>query len=209
MSHLAVLKALSQLAERIDHLQVQMGNGRNLPTDSSDLSGQLKKLAREQYKANTLAEQQATRQQTALDLLQEHLAAQATQQAEAERRARLDLVNALLPVLDGIERGIESGVKQVKLLHHASPTAAQVLVGWLQGQRLLRERLLTLLAAEGVTPLPSIGHPFDPEYQVAISTTSRPDRPDGDVIAEEQRGYRAGDAILRYAHVIVNKHTEV
>jgi molecular chaperone GrpE (heat shock protein) len=44
----------------------------------------------------------------------------------------------LLPVIDNIEAGLQSGIAQVKRLHPTAPEAAQVLYGWLTGQRLLR-----------------------------------------------------------------------
>jgi len=73
----------------------------------------------------------------------------------------------------------------------------------LDGQRLLRDRLLALLEAEGIRPIPSIGQPFDPYRHVAVGTAKDDSLPEGQIVAEEQRGYAAGDQVLRYARVVV------
>ncbi|MBN1310064.1 MAG: nucleotide exchange factor GrpE [Anaerolineae bacterium] len=191
-----VYEVLSDLARRIE----AMGNG--------DASAEVKRLSREQYKANTLNEQQLEQTRKALEQSQQALDELKRQYEEQERRARLDVVTDLFPVLDSIESGVTSGAVQIKTLLSSSPEAAKTLAAWLNGQRLLRERLLALLASQGVRPLQAKNQAFDPDYHVAVKVVSNPSIPSGQVVAEERRGYISGETVLRYAEVVVNKTTE-
>jgi molecular chaperone GrpE len=83
-----------------------------------------------------------------------------------------------------------------------------MLAGWLDGLRLVRERLLAVLQAGGVTPIPAVGHPFDPYLHIAVGTTSQGDGVPGTIVAEERRGYRSPEGVLRYADVIVYRPQE-
>jgi len=167
------------------------------------LEKQLGKLGREQYKANALAEAQAERLQSTLETLQATIERQQSPQEEAVHKAKLGILEALLPVLDGLEAGLKSGGRHAYRLHQQGSPEAATLTAWLDGQRLLRDRLLALLEAEGIRPIPSIGQPFDPYRHVAVGTAKDDSLPEGQIVAEEQRGYAAGDQVLRYARVVV------
>jgi molecular chaperone GrpE len=167
------------------------------------LEKQLGKLGREQYKANTLAEAQTERLAAALESLQASLARQETAQEEAIRKARLSILEALLPILDGLEAGLKSGGRHAYRLHLQGSPEAAILTAWLDGQRLLRDRLLSILKTEGIQPILTVGQPFDPYRHVAVGTVTDESRTEGQITAEEQRGYAAGDQVLRYAEVVV------
>jgi molecular chaperone GrpE len=167
------------------------------------LEKQVGKLGREQYKANTLAQAQTERLEAALEALQAGLARQEAAQQEAAHKARLDVLGALLPVLDGLEAGLRSGGRHAYRLHRQGSPEAGTLTAWLDGQRLLRDRLLAILEAEGVKPIPTVGQPFDPYLHVAVGTVRDESRPDGQIVGEERRGYAAGEQVLRYAEVVV------
>ena len=76
-------------------------------------------------------------------------------------------------------------------------------IGWIEGIVLLDRKLRALLESEGVTPIDVIGRPFDPREHEAVAGIAAPDRPDGEVVAEIQRGYRVRDRVLRPALVAV------
>ena len=183
MSHLAILKTLTELARRLE-----------------DSEKQIKRLSKEQYKANTLTEAQSTQAQAMLDALKN------TNAAEIQR-ARIEMASSLLPVLDSTESGIRSGFSQIKALHATTPEAAQILSAWLEGQYLLRKRLLKILEAEGIERIPTVGQIFDPELHFAVKAVQDSNRANGIILAEERGGYRHNGAVLRYADVIVNKET--
>ena len=190
-----------QVWETVSDFLSQQGN---LMGDGlAALEKQLGKLGREQYKANALAEARAERLQSTLETLQATIERQQSAQEEAVRKAKLGILEALLPVLDGLEAGLKSGGRHAYRLHQQGSPEAATLIAWLDGQRLLRDRLLALLTAEGIRPIPALGQPFDPYRHVAVGTAKDDSLPEGQIVAEEQRGYAAGDQVLRYARVVV------
>lgn len=106
----ALEKQVATLAEQADHLQAQV----------EALSNQVGKLARTQFKANTLAESQEQKVAAALATLQEIVTRREARQDEGEiqrveqltrarAEARRALIVELLPVLDGVEAAYQSG----------------------------------------------------------------------------------------------------
>lgn len=193
---------------------------------------QLKKLNRSQFKANTLAESQAGRMDSALQALRDSLElhreelAQLQQTANARAaEARLQVVEAMLPVLDGIEQALDSGRSYLErqtaaagrkpglrerlaqaLGRRSSPDEAAPIEAWLSGLELVRERMLAVLANEGVHPILAVGQSFDPYRHVAVALadpTQYPDAAPGRVVEEQRRGYLAGQRVLRFAEVVV------
>ncbi len=142
---------------------------------------------------------------------------------------RLQMASELLPVLDGLEEALAAGRRLVEIQPPPPPanppraglfrwsaasappvptrsetTLREAVLGWLAGLELVRERMLEWLAAQEVTPLNTIGRPYDPQQQVAVEVVpTGPTCPPGTVVAEIRRGYRSGDQVLRYAEVIV------
>jgi molecular chaperone GrpE len=174
--------------------------------DLAKLEKELGKLGREQYKANALAQAQTERLEAALESLQSAMAQQEAARQEAAQKARLEVLKSLLPVLDGLEASLTSGGRHAYRLHQQGSPEAGTLIAWLDGQRLLRDRLLAILEERGVRPIPTVGHPFDPYRHVAVETVEDESLPDGHIVAEEHRGYSAGDQALRYAEVVVVKN---
>jgi len=101
------------------------------------------------------------------------------------------LLRKLLAVADDFDRALEAMPAELKG------------VGWIEGIVLLDRKLRQLLESEGVTPIEAIGRPFDPREHEAIASVPAPGRPDGEVVAELQRGYRVRDRVLRPAQVAV------
>ena len=116
--------------------------------------------------------------------------------SEQEREATLglaseSLIRKLLTVVDDFDRALE-----------AMPAAPEQ-VGWVEGVWLVERKLRALLESEGLTPIESIGKPFDPREHEAVVHQDTDEAPDGTVIAELQRGYRLRDRVLRPALVAV------
>jgi molecular chaperone GrpE len=113
-------------------------------------------------------------------------------QRERESAARVgkrQLVLALLDVMDDFERA----------LVYANTTPESVLTG----ARLIHQRLMDLLQAQGVVPYTSTGQPFDPALHEAVDVINTDQAPPGVVLNELSRGYRWGDEVLRPARVRV------
>ncbi len=101
------------------------------------------------------------------------------------------LLRKLLAVADDFDRALEAMPADLKG------------VGWIEGIVLLDRKLRALLESEGVTQIEAMGRPFDPREHEAIASVAAPGRPDGEVVAEIQRGYRVRDRVLRPAMVAI------
>jgi molecular chaperone GrpE (heat shock protein) len=84
----------------------------------------------------------------------------------------------------------------------------EVLAAWLEGLRLVRDRFLSLLAAEDIRPIPDIGQPFDPHLHVAVEAVPSNTAAPGQIVAVSSKGYRQGERVLRYSEVIVARERE-
>jgi molecular chaperone GrpE (heat shock protein) len=194
--------------------------------DISALNQEVRKLGKAQFKANLLAEQQASRWERAIAAVEETQAqhAQLLEAISAEQvaPARHELLEAIMPALDGLENAIASGQSYLDKRDKASafpglspaqtalvsPMDRKMLAAWLDGLRLVRDRLLAVLEVGEVTPIPTVGRPFDPYLHVAVGTTSEGNGTSGIIVAEERRGYRSPAGVLRYAEVIVYRQEE-
>jgi len=110
--------------------------------------------------------------------------------------ARLDTKNKvlkeMLPVVDNLERAIE---------HAGSDPAQKPIV---EGVQLVLRQFQTAFERLDITAVDAMGQAFDPNLHEAISQQES-DQPPGTVIQVLQRGYRAGDRLLRPALVVVAK----
>lgn len=101
------------------------------------------------------------------------------------------LLRKLLAVADDFDRALDAMPPDLKG------------VGWIEGIVLLDRKLRAVLESEGVTPIEAIGRAFDPREHEAIASVPATGRPDGEVVAEIQRGYRVRERVLRPALVAV------
>jgi molecular chaperone GrpE (heat shock protein) len=97
--------------------------------------------------------------------------------------------------------------------HPARPAETlprEAVASWLQGLSFVQDRLLSILAAEGIYPIDAEGEQFDPHQHVAVeSAPVTGGLAPGSIVRELRRGYRLGDgAVLRYAEVVVAHDTE-
>ena len=112
------------------------------------------------------------------------------EQSETIQRANVDLIGKLLPVVDNFHRVIESAPDDVD-------------DAWLQGIKLTLQQLDELLVSQGVSPIESIGTPFDPSLHEAIGHEESNEQPEDTVVSEVRKGYRLHDRVVRPALVRV------
>jgi len=112
------------------------------------------------------------------------------EQTETVQQANADLIERLLPVVDNFHRVIESA-------------PAEVDDAWLKGIKLTLQQLDELLASQGVSPIESVGTPFDPSLHEAIGHEESDEHPEDTVVSEVRRGYRLHDRVVRPALVRV------
>jgi molecular chaperone GrpE len=218
------LQLVRDLSHKLDKLSEQLKtrpvstDGQMQPVETlpgqghlDDLAKQVEKLAKTQFKANTLQETQLAQYKEAIAHLeqaleqQENMVVELNQQRQpAVEAAQLELLKSMLPVLDSLDAAFDSGRRQVLRLP-IDREVRQAVVAWLDGIRLARLRMLDLLAAHGVKPIPSVGQPFDPHYHIAVATDSSGRAPDGIIISQDRSGYATSSKVLREAEVVVSR----
>ncbi|GBD12004.1 Protein GrpE [bacterium HR24] len=109
---------------------------------------------------------------------------------ETRRFANASLIINILPVLDDLERALQSLDARLAGLT------------WFDGIRLIYRKLQAVLESAGVKEIPADGQPFDPRYHEAIHYA---EGDEGKVLAVVQKGYTLHDRVLRPALVIVGK----
>jgi molecular chaperone GrpE len=97
------------------------------------------------------------------------------------------LVQELLPVLDNLDRALESE-GDIR-----------------EGVRATRDQLADVLANEGLLPVASDGQPFDPNVHEAVMGQPSEDHEEGTVLQTFQRGYLLNGRAIRPAKVVVAK----
>ena len=112
---------------------------------------------------------------------------------ETRKRSQEDVIIAILPVLDNLNRAIESA-------HLDDGTNI------LTGVEMVQRQFMNVLEGFGVSAIKSEGETFDPSLHDA-SATEKVDDPelDGKIIAERLKGYRTKERVLRASQVVVGK----
>jgi molecular chaperone GrpE len=113
----------------------------------------------------------------------------AKESAAAGERAKSGLVRELLPVVDNLERALESAEESEQHLA--------------EGVRLVHSELLAVLERNGVEAFDPQGEKFDPEVHEALSTREEDGAQPGTVLDVVEKGYRANGTVLRPARVVV------
>jgi molecular chaperone GrpE len=112
---------------------------------------------------------------------------------EHEVKARETILHDFLEVADNLERAIaswkEGGEKDIKSVR--------------DGVDLVLRLFKSKLERHAVMPIEAKGQPFDPRVHHAIAQAPSTEATPGTVLHEVQKGYRAGERLLRPASVVV------
>ena len=106
---------------------------------------------------------------------------------------RIDVIRKYLDVHDDLELAIKN-----------MPPAVRN-DSWAAGIELIYQKLLNILAGEGIQPIPAENAAFDPDLHEAISHEENSEVESGHVIEVVQKGYTIGDRVIRPARVRVAK----
>ncbi|MEM7362387.1 MAG: nucleotide exchange factor GrpE [Pseudomonadota bacterium] len=118
----------------------------------------------------------------------------------AHRFALERFVNNLLPVVDSLEKAVES-IEQTEAMDDTTQAIAE-------GVGLCQKMFVDVLEKEGVAVVDPVGEPFDPNLHQAMSMVENPDVEPNSVVAVVQRGYTLNDRLVRPAMVMVSKASE-
>lgn len=105
--------------------------------------------------------------------------------------AEADLIRKLLPVIDNLERAVQS----------AQDTES---AGLVEGVAKVLELMIDTLEREGLEVIDPGGEPFDPEHHEAMMVVETDECPEDTVTDVVQKGYRFSGVLLRPAMVRVS-----
>jgi molecular chaperone GrpE len=107
------------------------------------------------------------------------------------------ILREMLPVVDNLERALGHG-------RNEGGDAEKNLASLFEGVQLTLKSLRNSLEKFEVKPIESIGKPFDPNHQEALTMEASNTVPASHVISEFEKGYYYKDRLLRAAKVIVS-----
>ncbi|HSV76248.1 MAG TPA: nucleotide exchange factor GrpE [Bacteroidales bacterium] len=111
---------------------------------------------------------------------------------ELSKTAAADIVTALLPVVDDLERA-----STLQDNNNIQPND-------LEGITLIKNKLKTILAQKGVEAIDAVHNDFDTDLHEAITHIPAPDPSlKGKVVEILQKGYVLNGKVIRYARVVV------
>jgi molecular chaperone GrpE len=121
---------------------------------------------------------------------------------ERERLASLKyageaIFREVLPTVDNLERALDQGVVE-------GADAEKNLKALLEGVQLTLKSLVATLEKFEVKTISSVGEPFDPKHQEALTMDSHDTIPENHVITDFEKGYYYKDRLLRAAKVVVS-----
>lgn len=118
------------------------------------------------------------------------------ERAETYSRVAGEVASRILPVLDNMRRAVAAETS-------VEATESKEFREFLHGVELISRQLNGVLEDLGVTPVPTVGHPFDPHVHEAVATEQTEAHEPDTITQEIQRGYRIGEKLLRPAMVKV------
>lgn len=105
-----------------------------------------------------------------------------------------DVLKAMLPVLDDMQRAVEASEK------------SDDIAALREGEKLIAQKFADALKQRGIVEIEAVGKDFDADIHEAVAKFPAADEEQkGKVIDVVQRGYKLGDKILRYAKVVVGE----
>ncbi|MCI9177440.1 MAG: nucleotide exchange factor GrpE [Clostridia bacterium] len=99
-----------------------------------------------------------------------------------------DVVSNFLPVIDNLEKAVESKTEDE---------------GYKQGVELVLKQFKDVLQANGVEQIETIGKTFDPELHEAVSAVTDENLGEKEIKEEYRKGYIIGNKVIRHSMVVV------
>jgi len=115
------------------------------------------------------------------------------EKADLIRFGNKDLMTALLPVLDDLDRTVEAISKTDNL------TSVK------DGINMVSKKIHQLFSKQGIAPIEAKGEEFDSELHEAIQSLEMGEEHKGKVIDEAEKGYLFKEQVVRYSKVIVGE----
>jgi len=181
----------SKEAEKDDEIPDKVENHQNKEDDSTNDSAGIEKRLSEAYSKNEGLQTKYLRTFADLENLKKR---SIRDREEAIKRARQQLIEDLLPVIDAFKMGLEEAIK-------ADPDGPIV-----NGFNMAINQMEKVLEEYGLVCIEEVGGTFDPKIQEAMGYEQGEE--DDLVLRIIRKGYRLKDHLIRPASVIVSQKTE-
>lgn len=169
---------------------VEMAEAEVIGADADDREALLIKIAELE---NALVDAKEQTLRTAAEM--QNVRRRAEQDVEKAHKFGVErFVNALLPVVDNLERALEASQAE-----GADPEALN------EGVSLTLKTFIDALKGHKVEPVAPEGEPFDPALHQAISAIEHADSEPNTVLNVVQKGYTLHGRLVRPAMVVVSK----
>ncbi len=111
---------------------------------------------------------------------------------ELTKNASAEITEAILPVLDDLERAYKSAIENPDI------------DALTEGLNLIQTKLKTTLKHKGLEVIPTVGEEFNTDFHEAITNIpAKEEKEKGKVVDEVQKGYLLNGKVLRFAKVVV------
>jgi molecular chaperone GrpE len=107
-----------------------------------------------------------------------------------------EVIKSVLPFVDNLERAVNHSEK------------AKDVESLVEGAKLTIQQLLQTLNKFGLSPIESLGKPFDPAFHEAVMVVATNEHQPNHVVEEFRKGYLLHDRLIRPASVSVSKPLE-
>ena len=104
--------------------------------------------------------------------------------------AKIDTIKGMLPVYDNLERGLAQFGAEDDDPHK-------------KGLEMIFNQYKEALTKLGVTPIEAVGQKFDPNEHNAVMHMEDPEKGEGEIVQEFQKGFKMGDRVIRFSMVQV------
>ena len=101
---------------------------------------------------------------------------------------KADTVAKLLPVYDNLERALKQETADA---------------AYRKGVEMIMTQFNEVLGKMGVTPIETEGQTFDPALHNAVMHCDDPEKSEGEIVQEFQKGFKMGDKVIRFSMVQV------
>ncbi|MEC8072493.1 MAG: nucleotide exchange factor GrpE [Pseudomonadota bacterium] len=163
----------------LDQEQAEVVDQQTEPVDPEAVEAELVKVKDQLLR--TIAESENIRRRASRDV------------ENAHKFAVEKLLNDLFPVLDSLEKAVETATQT---------TGAEAIA---EGVELSLKMFVSTLEKSGVAQIDPLGEPFDPQHHEAMAMVPNPDAEPNSVMEVMQKGYLLNERLVRAAKVIVVK----
>ena len=118
---------------------------------------------------------------------------------EFRKYANESLVRELLPVVDNLERAIQSS---------AGNEVTNDADNLIEGVDMTLKEILKVFEKFVIKPIEALGERFDPTFHQAVMQEENDDQPENTILKELQKGYKIHDRLLRPSMVVVSRPTK-